>query len=204
MKKIVAGLLALVLLSGQGKAHADVIVATFSGQVNWVDDPSGGPFTNGIHPGSTFSATVTYDANASPRSTDGTSYAEYAFLSGSFRLGDREFGLDEWDGRNTSTVENNRNGKDEVRLDGTLHPAVSAPGSHVQLSLLDSTQSAFSGLALPTSLDAGPFQRGDFFVTLKPADQPGAVDPASVGGSVNMGAPPFRPLRLPSRALSPC
>jgi hypothetical protein len=187
MKKIVAGVLGLVLLGGQGKAHADVIVTTFSGQVNSVYDPANGQFTNGIHPGSTFIATVMYDANASPHTTNGTNYAEYAFLSSSFRLGNRVFDLDGRDppGVATIMVENNRDGKDELSLVGTLHPALYEPGSRFQISLRDSTQSVFSSLALPTSLDIEQFGRGDFFVALKPAGIEWSVESASVWGSVN-------------------
>jgi hypothetical protein len=62
MKKMVAVLFGFALLGGQGKAHADVIVATFSGQVGGIYDPANGQFTLGIHPGSTFGATVRYDS----------------------------------------------------------------------------------------------------------------------------------------------
>ena len=188
MKKMVAVLLGFVLLGGQGKAHADVIVATFTGQVTSVTDPANGQFTNGIQPGATFSATVTYDANASPH-TNGADSADYAFLSVSLHIGNRVFDLDGSDptlGRYTITVDNNRFGNDGLSVVGTLHPALYAPGSHFQIDLRDPTQSVFSSLALPTSLDLQQFGgHGDFFMALKPAAVDGSVGFAQVWGSVN-------------------
>jgi hypothetical protein len=195
MKKLVAVLLGLVLLGGQGKAHADVVVATFSGEVGFVYDPTwNGHFTEGIHPGSTFIATVRYDANASPLTTNGTDSATYAFLSSSLRLGNRVFDLDGRDPSVTATITvvndqhttNPFSFHDGLTFLGMSEGDVFGPGevTNFSISLLDRTQSVFSSLALPTSLDIEQFPTGHSFgVALKPAGND-FFEPGRVEGSV--------------------
>jgi hypothetical protein len=200
MKKIVAALLGFVLLGGQGEARADHIVVTFSGEVGFVKDPSGGSFTQGVHPGSAFVATVTYDANASPLTTGGgtppgSRWATYPTLSSSVRIGDRVFGSDLGypPGAATLTVANFRNpydGFDSLDVVRALDPALYEPGSNFRIGLSDRTGSAFPSLSLPTSLDSKRFDMnhgitdGYFEVNLKPAGSD-LAGYARVSGLVN-------------------
>jgi hypothetical protein len=195
MRKAVAVLLGFVLLGGLGKARADHLLVTFSGEVNYVNDPTGGSSTQGIRSGSAFVATVTYDANASPLATGnfgppGDSFATYPILSSSLRVGGQDFGPL---GAATLTVANLHNpydGFDELSIGGPLDPARYASGSKFVIGLTDFSGTAFPSLSLPTGLDSARFDLnhgltdGYFEVNLKPAGAE-QVGNARVSGLVN-------------------
>jgi hypothetical protein len=170
MKRILAGLFGALLVMGMAEAKADVIIATFSGPVTSVNDPTNGAFTSGFAPGDKFTATVSYDTSAQPVAVyQGGMGADYSYLSSSLTIGNKVFPLDtEKNGFNVISIIYHEENSDVFLLSGKLASQYAGGSSYV-VSLGDLTQSAFSGIQLPTNLKLGQFDTAGWSLALKPA-----------------------------------
>jgi hypothetical protein len=170
MKRILTGLFGALLVMGVAEAKADIIIATFSGPVTSVSDPTNGAFTSGIAPGDKFTATVSYDTRAQPVAVyQGGMGADYFYLSSSLTIGNRVLPLDtEKNGFNVISIIYHEENSDVFLLEGKLASPY-AGGSSYGVSLGDLTQSVFSGIQLPTNLNLGQFDTAGWGLALKPA-----------------------------------
>jgi hypothetical protein len=173
-------------------AEASIVTINFTGTITAVDDPSG--FISGSTVGDSFSGSLVYDTSA-PIAVPGANPAEYDYLPTSTPPYASPLGLTFTVGSHTFDPHYPGAMQIHVQDDLTSSPyptafvavASTQVGSGATLAvfgLADSTGTALSSTALPTSLDFSKFDASEFSLT-NPTGGPDIFD-----GTINGTAVP--------------